>query len=259
MVQAVGVDWATEAAGRGAVVIEVDGARLVVTGVHPAGTISDEEVARLVNLTTATVVAVDIPFGWPASFATFVNDWSALDHGPAVPTRSEFRHRATDRVVNQSLRQPPMAVSADKFAMGARLWAELARGNGWTSRIDVHGSKVGRTPAPIIEVYPAATLRALGAHVAGYKGTKDAPMGVRIALLDRLVSAFEVSFAEGLDQAALTRTDNELDAFLSALTGLAYHGSLPGWTISTPAEDQRTLAAREGWIFYPVKRTAPER
>jgi len=255
MTTSIGIDWATKPKGRGAVILRSDDGNIAVTDIRDPLVVTDSEAVRLATEEPAAVVAVDIPFGWPAEFASFVNAWSVVGQDQPVPESLDFRFRATDKAVKDKKRcgKTPMPVSADKFALGARLWAEIAREQGWAGRVDVDGSKAGSDPAPIIEVYPGASLRCFGLKSEGYKGDKDKAKSLRVALVDKLVGMFKVSFVGSFKPASLARTDNELDAFVAALTGLAYLGKLPNWKVEMPStEGEKSLAPKEGWIFFPV-------
>jgi len=249
MTVVIGLDWSTSAEGRSAIEVRSHEEGIEVVNLHGAFTVTDSAVKRLASRCDVGVLAVDIPFGWPSGFTTFVERWTPAAPTP-VPTPAEFRYRVTDQVMWDATGKAPMSVSAEKFAMGARMWAELVHGGGWGSRVDVDGSKVGNSPPPIVEVYPGATLRVLGFN-KGYKGDKDKPRRRREGYAAALVDRFNVTPPDCTS--ALSVTDNELDAFVAALTGLAYLGKLPGWTVAKPSDEQSAAAEREGWIFYPVR------
>ena len=112
---------------------------------------------------------IDCPFGWPDAFVDFV----AADHSghaslPRSQTgaglRQESTMRRTDAFVHDKLRITPLSVSADKIAHVALRCAVLL------ARLDAAGHPVDRSGAgPVVEVYPAASLRSWGLYGPGYK------------------------------------------------------------------------------------------
>lgn len=72
--------------------------------------------------------------------------------------------RRTDAFVHDKLRITPLSVSADKIAHVALRCAVLL------ARLDAAGRPVDRSGAgPVVEVYPAASLRSWGLYRPGHK------------------------------------------------------------------------------------------
>tara|TARA_B100000965_G_C19581202_1_gene753622 strand:+ start:974 stop:1801 length:828 start_codon:yes stop_codon:yes gene_type:complete len=257
LMQAIGIDWATEPRKRAAVVVEATQAGEITVLDVTRESLKDLGVCRLVDSAAASVIAVDIPFGWPSSFRSFVSKWQPGDvHcSESVPSSDTFRYRATDLRIRRELGKHPLSVSADRIALGTRKWLELVQGNPhWLRRIDT-GDKVPDGPgAPLIEVYPAASILAFGDSIEGYKSDPE----VREDLVRRLVGRFKVSFGECSREEGVRRIASEgrdsdkTDAFVAALSGLVYLGLLPSWVIERPQGESAIAARAEGWIFYPV-------
>jgi hypothetical protein len=274
-----GVDWASEAKSRALVVLKYDAASTTITVCKALSPLPTTEVVTVCNNASTAVVAVDIPFGWPRRFTEFVSKWcpkSSKKQRPP-PASRDFRYRITDLVVHDSLGKWPLSVSSDRIALGARAWTQVCVENALGARIDLTGEGSVTSSPRIIEVYPAATLAALaGAKVSiaieGYKADDE----VRRRLLQALCQRFRVRFSNSvqLDHLVAVGDDSDLaDAFIAALTGLIYlHNStlvdgndkaptagpeLYRWEIRRPDEKERKAAQEEGWIFYPIPRSAP--
>lgn len=250
-----GIDWATEAKNRAAVVIEVDGSRFIVTEVRSP--LSEREAAELCLTDRLETVGVDIPFGWPTEFTNFVAAWGPESGtGVRIPTSDAFRFRVTDRVVRDELRKTPLAVSADRIALGAHAWARLAAANGLSGRFDV-GSAAPRRPSPtIIEVYPGATLASFVGNfpqwvISDYKKEE----GVRFALIARVVEDLNLVASDAHIHAIVGKANDsdKFDALIAALTAAAYGGCLTGYGMRLPRPDEIGSARQEGWIFFPVR------
>ena len=91
-----------------------------------------------------------------------------------------------------------------------------------------------------IEVYPAATLRALRLSDTGYKGGKEEALSARGSILRSLVG--EVSISAPLVERC-RESDHVLDAVLCAVAGFDFLGGP-----AIPPNDL-ALAQREGWIW----------
>lgn len=268
-----GIDWATEKKNRALVILEVtaDGP-VSVQEVRPS--LADEDALKVCEDERHSVVAIDIPFGWPSRFSRFVSAWSPTVASGEPSSSDEFRFRCTDRVVKAEVPKEPLSVSADRIAMGARAWAVLLAKHALWSHVDVEGKPSVRSPV-VIEVYPGASAVVLGkgrpilADEESYKN--DA--AVRRSLVQHVASLVNVSLGRFTDDIVSQGKDSdETDAFLAAVTGLIYGADRLGfptqtaWKVRCPVNDGEIEAARtEGWIFFPVSketdsvRTAPWR
>ena len=265
-----GIDWATKPKNRALVILRWNAGTITLEEVNKK--LTDIVLAEMLASSAYSIVTVDIPFGWPIEFSTFVNDWSlySVTQSPPPP-RETFRYRTTDLVVIKELGTHPLSVSSDKIALGARLWASVVAKKKLWKRIDV-GRYKERPSSPIIEVYPKATLQALnkndpGVKVTGYKKSKGIPdtnpkyispetaLSNRRDLIERLGDRFEMAIDDDKKTKVVGTLNetHEIDAFLAALTGFMYLGVIEGWTVRKPhSGSEQKAASREGWIYFPM-------
>lgn len=265
-----GIDWATKPECRALVILRWNAGTITLEKVNKR--LNDSVLDEILVSSAYSVVTVDIPFGWPIEFSTFVNDWSLCNVTQSPPpSREAFRYRTTDLVVIRELGTHPLSVSSDKMALGARLWASLVAKKKLWKRIDVGRCKE-RPSSPIIEVYPKATLQALnrndpGVKVTGYKKTKGIPdanpkyispgtaMRNRRDLIERLDDRFKIAIDDDKKTKVVGTLNetHEIDAFLAALTAFMYLGVIEGWTVRKPRSgSEQKAASREGWIYFPM-------
>lgn len=266
MPRVAGIDWATDPKKRALVVLEVSENFDTCRVTNIADRVEDSAARDACTNREHAVVAIDTPFGWPSSFADFVAGWRPSAGAPAPPSTDEFRFRLTDRLVRDEVPKDPLSVSADRIAMGARAWTALVAQHALGPRIDTSGA-MSAEPPTLIEVYPGASARALGGPSkakrseaeTSYKGNG----AVRRRLVERVGALFSVDLGPHLDEIVSEGEDSdETDAFLAAVTGAIYladcNGSslaAAGWRVRRPGlPKEAEAAAREGWIFYPVRR-----
>ena len=187
---------------------------------------------------------IDCPFGWPDAFVEFVTA-HRVGH-VAIPQdsrgddwRRPLTMRQTDAFVQNTLHAVPLCVSAVKFAHVALRCAVLL------ARLDAAGRHVDRSGAgPVVEVYPAASLRCWGLYRPRYKDS-DKPE-VLSCLADDLLAA-----APWLDcgphEETIRRSHDVFDAVIAALTARAADQGLT----FPPRGDDLAAAAAEGWIAVP--------
>jgi len=250
---AAGINWATEDEHRAMVVLGGCGGRACLRKIRSP--LTKEDVRGVCSDSKYSVVGVDVPFGWPKQFSDFVQPWSpAGSGGEAVPESDVFRFRKTDLIVRDELRKHPLSISSDRIALSARLWAEIVLKNNLGPHIDTRGLPAASSPT-VIEVYPAATLRAFADQVNDkhYKREKDA----RVCLIKALVRDFKLNVTAKQQARVVGEREKDsdiTDALIAALTGLIYGGCFPQWTVRKPQSDaEREAAVKEGWIFFPVK------
>ncbi len=249
----VGVDWATESKKRAAVELATQsGVLSLVKVLQP---FSDADAGTTLKDPGVNVVAIDTPFGWPKDFSRFVSAWSASTGGPPPPTSARFSLRTTDLVVKQETGKQPLSVSADRIGLCARSWVNVVTAEKVATRIDV-----GQPPTPerpVVEVYPGASLKVFAKYS---NSTVDEvafkkKRAIREAALKGLFSMFGVQDPNQLTKKLIgvgEEDSDAADAFLAALTALAYLGQLPGWSVRRPVSHELALAETEGWIFFPV-------
>ena len=187
---------------------------------------------------------IDCPLGWPDAFVDFVaahrsGHVGLPRDGTGTGWRRELTMRRTDLFVRDKLHLVPLSVSADRIAHVALRCAVLL------AKLDASGRPVDRTGAgPVVEVYPAASLRGWGLRHRGYKQPRTPE--VLAAAADDLIAA-----APWLDCGphgdTIRRSHDAFDAVVAALTARA---ASRGQTCP-PGEDDLAAAATEGWIAVP--------
>ena len=182
------------------------------------------------------VIALDVPFGWPDQFVSFVSHHHQGRQPPTVAS-DDFQLRVTDRIILQRLRKRPLSVSTDKLGVMAHRATNLLR-SFTTCDVLPLWSEGNRTV--VIEVYPAATLIALGIDPRGYK--KESSHRRRI--LHQLAN---IDIGNTQDVQACIDNDDALDAVICALTARLY---LDNGLIGPPDDE---IVQREGWIFAPPR------
>jgi Protein of unknown function (DUF429) len=158
--------------------------------------------------------------------------------------RRTLAYRSTDRAVREVVGRWPLSVSADRIGYPAMRCANLL------ARIGERQGSVDRAgDGVVVEVYPAASLTQWGLPARSYKGRGNAlALGLLVdALLD---AARWLDLGEYVE--VCRRSDDAFDAVIAALTARA--AADPALTIP-PDDEQRMLAASEGWIVLPKKDT----
>ena len=190
------------------------------------------------------LIGVDAPLGWPIAFVQAVRAHEDREPWPGTKDRRSLTHRHTDNVVRDHGRGQPMSASADllghvamRCALLQRDWAER-----WGGAAPRDGS--GR----LVEVYPAAALRAWHLPERGYKGQSAEAGRVRKAILAGIVDDCSTWLDLDRVRSACIDSDHTLDALLSALNALAAraHQTFPPESV----EDHH-CAVLEGWIHVP--------
>lgn len=228
----VGVDFATSPKKTWCAVGEVnDAGRLRIHELR--GGLTDKDLIA-VSEEGHRVIALDVPFGWPDQFVSFVSHHHQGRQPPTVAS-DDFQLRVTDRIILQRLRKRPLSVSTDKLGVMAHRATNLLR-SFTTCDVLPLWSEGNRTV--VIEVYPAATLIALEIDPRGYK--KEGAHRRRI-----LHELADVHVANAQDVQSCIDNDDALDAVICALTASLY---LNDDLIGPPDDD---IVRREGWIFAP--------
>ena len=203
--------------------------------------VDDGAIAAL--LRGADKVGLDVPLGWPISFARAVG--ASLDgswpesylHAQNI----DYRLRRTDRWLWRTLKtSPPLSVSTDRIALPAmRAAALLSR---------------QRTPVPrdgsatVVEVYPAAALRRWGFTSRQYKGGENDAS--RTTLVTTLLYEARAWLRVSPKDVALCRTsDDAFDALVCALVARAAAISL----VEEIPPEEHWAALSEGWIALPLE------
>jgi predicted nuclease with RNAse H fold len=194
---------------------------------------------------TADRVGIDAPFGWPDAFIDAVvahqtgQPWPGRQSDP-VANRRTLRYRATDLRIAESGRIP-LSPSSDLIAVTTMRCAALQDLISQQEPVDRAG-----IDGKLVEVYPAAALRAWDFTDVGYKGSEGrAMLGELAANLVEHCKSLEISNA---DLERCSRDDDEFDAFVCALVARA--ASLGLTELPQPA--LLGQARLEGWIHVPT-------
>ena len=241
----IGVDLSAEA--RGTAIAAIDwpvaaGERPRLVGVQ----VGADDAAVLAAIGAAGRAAIDCPLGWPDPFVDFlIAHRAGRAAAPVGPSGLEWRRtlsrRATDLHVARTVPGVvPLSVSADRIA------AVAMRAAGLLAALADAGQPVDRAGnGVLVEVYPAAALRAWGLTSRSYKGASNR------GALGLLVTELEAALPE-LDWnghgAVCRESDDALDAVVCAL--LARAADL-GLTVGPPV-GLADRAATEGWIHLPT-------
>lgn len=242
--RALGVDLSTSPKKTWACLIETAGSEAQVVAL--GGGHDDESLIRL--MVVADVVGIDCPLGWPTPFVQALSahaeeqSWPgrARPEGPDAYRRTLLL-RATDLAVKEATGINPLSVSANLLGATAMRCALLQ------DALIERGIRVDRTGATgrVVEVYPRAALQAWGLPGTGYKGSALAAQCAQLA--DRLVTRVEGLSIPASNVEALRRSDDALDAFVSALVALASR-RVPQQPVPPGLAGR---AATEGWIHIP--------
>jgi hypothetical protein len=183
------------------------------------------------------LIAIDAPLGWPTTLGK-----SLATHRAGQVLRADpemlFR-RFTDHTVREALGIPPLAVGADLIARTAhsalRFLDELRRSLNATIPLAWSVPKRGLS---VIEVYPAATLKAHGWPYRKYKRPED------VEARREIIRA--VSRVIGIDKfkGVLEGNADALDAVVCLIAGHDFMSEH-----CEPPEDIRR-SKREGWIWH---------
>ena len=193
------------------------------------------------NKADRTLLALDAPLGWPDEMHKTLKDHAAGQR--VCPEPDNMFYRETDRLVKGELRMSPMAIGADKIARTAH--SALALLNDMHARLA--WSPDNLTGIDAIEVYPAATLCALGVNYKGYKTGKDKK---KILATREIIKEVEkhINFSQG----ARKKMEGSHDLLDAAICVLAGYDFLRG-RCRSPSGEQAGTARKEGWIWVRKK------
>ncbi|GAA1483066.1 hypothetical protein GCM10009624_35060 [Gordonia sinesedis] len=230
-----GVDLSASPASTAVAVVEwASGAARVTDLVAPA---DDATIRRIVAGTDRC--GIDSPFGWPDAFVEFVTahhrgHQAAGADLDRIANRRPLAYRRTDRYLVDAGLGRPLSVSADQIAHVAFRCAGLLADLGVSDRVDGWA----------VEAYPAGALRQWGLRSRGYKRSAHRDV------LHDLVADLQCAapwLDLGAHAEAMASDDNAFDAVVTALVARA--AALRYTTL--PADADRAVAAREGWIHVP--------
>ena len=236
----IGIDCATEARKVG-----------VARAVHSGGATTVVETAPgtpdLIETLSGWIASsrrVLLALGWPAKLGPALSG-----HQAGCVLRNEpnelFRRRADD-VVAATVGPRPLDVGANWIARTAhaalQLLDQLRKKTGHPIPLAWSCPRAGKVEA--IEVYPAATLRALGLPSSKYKKRDQA------ATREEIITGLRDTVALECDVGALLENADTLDAVVCVVAGADF---LEGRIIQ-PTDT--TVARKEGWIWVRSPRSA---
>jgi len=183
------------------------------------------------------LLALDAPLGWPAPLKSMLTGHRAGESVRGEPNQV-FR-RGSDRFVASLVGKTPLDVGADRIARTAHWTLSLLES--LRIRVDQSIPLAWETPpeatVSAIEVYPAATLRAHGLSLKGYKAREG--LEERRRLLPAILRRLQVES----DTDYLVRVPDAFDAAVCVLAALDF---LEGRAV---APDDPELSREEGWIW----------
>ena len=185
------------------------------------------------------LIAIDSPLGWPEALAPALACHTA--GAPLLSKREATFARATERRFNTRF-----VVGADKIAKTAheslRLLASLRKSRQIPIPLAWTPARVDKTS--VIEVYPAATLKAHCVENTGYKEKKGKATRTRIVkkFLEKPLIFCESATAEQI-RTSLEEDEHILDAAVCAVAAADF---LAGCVVRP---DDDLLARLEGWIW----------
>jgi predicted nuclease with RNAse H fold len=262
-----GVDLAAQDKKTASCAIEWDSGRALVEAPlvgRPSGDLIDA-------MQAADWIGIDAPFGWPDAMVDAIHRYATEGNWPVDTGPDRLRYRMTDRFVHEIIAEErdvsvwPLSVSSDRIAVCAWRCADLLREfserTGWLLDrvgVPVTGCSSNAASGPpvargVIEVYPAGALALWGFPFKGYKRTANKSASAahqqRAAILTALEEAGGGWLVLTEDVRDVCLQDD--DAFDSFICGLVARAAATNRTL-LPLRDQRTTAAREGWIHLPA-------
>ncbi len=187
-----------------------------------------------------TLLSFDAPLGWPTPLGIALQGHTA---GEAIPEKADrlFR-RQTDDVVYKVIKQRSLDIGADKIARASwsalRLLGDLREA--MNQAISMCWEPTSLVGVQVIEVYPAATLKACGLPNSRYRHSSADARAVRTAIgagIARDVNLEATALRHGQD------SDHILDAIVCVAAGFDF---LDG---RCRAPSDRSVTERESWIW----------
>lgn len=253
----IGIDWAaSDEAKRGLALGRVAAGSIEIVellmGRQAVEGRSALQLAKWLDQHPGSLVAIDAPLGWPSKLGRAVATHVAGEPLGTMEDAPTFFTRETDRFVKRCVGQNPLEVGADRIARMAFsalcLIAELRGTTGLPLPMAWEPDDRG-----VLEVYPAATLRAFaaGGKVPSYK--KPEHTEARRTIAGSLASVVRMTEAQ---VELAVKSDHLLDAVACVVAGADFAASR---AMAPPAE-MREIARQEGWIWTralaPLERTS---
>ena len=236
----IGVDCAVQAKSIGIAIGTWTKGSVAVNEIFVGSSEPAEVIAPVIKEKGPALLAFDSPLGWPELMGCLLAEHEASAALP-VDANHLFR-RETDRFVKRKIGKQSLDVGADRIARTAHAAVGLLEQIRALSdaKIPLGWQGQALNQAACIEVYPAATLEAIGISSRGYKGNKEAHRHARAKLLGELEGILRLS------EAAAEQAVASDDAFDAALCCVAAADFLLG-NVYEPIDID--LARKEGWIW----------
>lgn len=211
------------------------------------------------------LLALDTPLGWPRFFGKTLMPHEA---GCTLPKSADCMFdRETDRWihrwVNENSGNKPFSVGADKIARTTHAALSfLGRLRDQMGPIPLAWEPEDVEDVAVIEVYPAATLRARNFPSEGYKNNTERAKNVRADIIGRLNNEMELD--ENI-QSKMRDGDDVLDAVICVLAAKDFANAKADadskCKVISPedANINRKSAEKEGWIWVKTTLPAPPR
>jgi hypothetical protein len=197
----------------------------------------------------ASVIGIDVPFGWPIRFKDALQRYRADN---PVTLQAPFPERLTDINIRNKLNLTPLSVAAQLIGRctweAARLLAEAKSADYCINPTELTKKR------SVIEVYPKATLCSLSRmakadfnNLQHYKKGARAPAN-RGEICELVLRRLSIKFEDPNKACQDMQTHHDaLDAALALVTADAFsRGEV------LPPLQNADQAAQEGWIYYPA-------
>ncbi|MDA1258351.1 MAG: DUF429 domain-containing protein [Chloroflexi bacterium] len=240
----IGIDAAVKPKDTGIALASYESGVTRLTAVGLLSLVALTGLAAWTNSADQVLIAIDAPLGWPEPLSSGLVLHAAGD-ALAEPADQMFL-RETDRAVKRNIGKSGLSVGADKIARTAHqalcLIEDLRNMTG--QRIELAWEREPWNQAKMIEVYPAATLKARHWTDTGYKdignrAKKDAAREIRSSLATKLARCVDLNRFHD----RLVEDDDQLDAALCVLAAADFMDGNSIQPVDLP------LAEKEGWIW----------
>ncbi|MGX7678276.1 DUF429 domain-containing protein [Jatrophihabitans sp. DSM 45814] len=239
----VGIDLAAEPTKTAGAVIEWSTEHATVHSVEVFA--DNRRLLELIKL--ADKVGIDCPLGWPSAFVDFIvahrDRRVAPGSAAGIADRDALAFRVTDRRVREDHLGLPLSVSTDRIGRAAMRLAGLLAKIEEDSGEPIDRAGRGR----IVEVYPAAALRAWNFRPGAYKRDAEVRLTLVRALADRTKEW--LTYPAALQELS-AQSDDALDAIIAGLNARA--ATISGATFEPVTPEEIDAAEIEGWIAVPT-------
>lgn len=238
MIHLIGIDCAVQNRNIGLAFGTLDDVFRLESVMQGSKTISiEEQLIDWIQLDRPVLIALDAPLGWPESLGTALPHHKAGE--PIDVSPDQLFSRDTDQFVWKKIGKKPLDVGAARIARTAhatlRLIDTLRNRSGQPIPLVWHPDHI--EGVQIIEVYPAATLKAHNLISKGYKKSDQVP--TRGKIYRQLTQGWE----SAVEEEVAVRTGHVFDAVVCVKAALDF---LEGTCYSPPDSH---LAQKEGWIW----------